>query len=247
MNLGGEPEHDDYSLPRVDIEIPDDARELDREVQAYHRELRALRRDQRSRRWRTPMRQRGAGLPLIAGSIVLAMISVLVLTVFSANPYFSGNNTLAPISPAPSSQRQASTAPSARPAGARLPGESISVAGKPVALRSIVSAALAIVPANCRCAMAVRQLVGQAKTAGVAFYLVGSPGSGAALGKLATSEPGARAAFVAVDTANVLASAYRPVGLTLLLVDAHGTVTVASQLRSGLRFENRLRSLRARS
>ena len=27
MNQGGEPGHDDYGLPRVDIEIPDDAAE----------------------------------------------------------------------------------------------------------------------------------------------------------------------------------------------------------------------------
>ena len=90
MNQGGEPAHDDYGLPRVDIEIPDDARELDRDVQAYHRELRALRRIERSNRWRAPLRKSGMLVPLIAGCLVLAMIGGMVLTMFSANPNFAG-------------------------------------------------------------------------------------------------------------------------------------------------------------
>ena len=44
MNAGGDQGRDDYGLPPVDIEIPDDARELARDVQAYHRELRSRRR-----------------------------------------------------------------------------------------------------------------------------------------------------------------------------------------------------------
>ena len=84
MNHSGEPGHDDYGLPRVDIQIPDDARELDRDVQAYHRELRALRRHERSLRWRTPLRRSGMTVPLIAGCLVLAMVAGMVLTMFSA-------------------------------------------------------------------------------------------------------------------------------------------------------------------
>ena len=43
VNLGGDPGRDDFGLPPTDIQIPDDARELDRDVQAYYRELRSLR------------------------------------------------------------------------------------------------------------------------------------------------------------------------------------------------------------
>ena len=39
MNTGGDQGRDDYGLPPVDIEVPDDARELARDVQAYRREL----------------------------------------------------------------------------------------------------------------------------------------------------------------------------------------------------------------
>ncbi|WP_262402492.1 hypothetical protein [Actinomadura sp. CNU-125] len=40
MRSDGDPDPDDYGLPRVDIVVPDDARELDRDVVAYRREER---------------------------------------------------------------------------------------------------------------------------------------------------------------------------------------------------------------
>ncbi len=154
VNQGGEPGHDDYGLPRVDIQVPDDARELYRDVQAYHRELRALRRHERSRRWRAPLRKSSMILPVIAGCLVLAMIAGMVLTMFSANPYFpvtTGQARTRPAagtghagtsqpggSPAPSSS--SSSSPSAtsassggpsQPAAQRLPADTIKVAGEP--------------------------------------------------------------------------------------------------------------------
>src|SRR5579859_2457432 len=89
VNHGGEPGRDDDGLPQVDIQIPDDARELYRDVQGYHRELRALRRQDRSRRWRAPLHRTGLVVPVIAGCLILAMIAGMILTMFSANPYFA--------------------------------------------------------------------------------------------------------------------------------------------------------------
>jgi hypothetical protein len=85
VNPGGEPERDDTGLPPVDIEIPDDARELDRDVQAYYRELRAQRRRQRGRRLGWPLLAKdGIVLPLLACCLILALITGTLLTVFSA-------------------------------------------------------------------------------------------------------------------------------------------------------------------
>src|SRR5260370_23875598 len=70
LNPGGEPERDDTGLPPVDIEIPDDARELDRDVQAYYREQRALRRQQRRSRFRGFLAKDGIVLPLLALSLI---------------------------------------------------------------------------------------------------------------------------------------------------------------------------------
>lgn len=84
MDVGGEPERDDFGLPPVDIQIPDDARELDRDMQAYHRELRAERRRRRARRFGGPLTRNGMVLPLLAGCLVLALVSGTLLTLFSA-------------------------------------------------------------------------------------------------------------------------------------------------------------------
>ena len=74
MNPGSEPDRDDFGLPPVDIQIPDDARELDRDVQAYLRELRALRRRDRVSRLRGPLARDGMVLPLLAGCLILALV-----------------------------------------------------------------------------------------------------------------------------------------------------------------------------
>ena len=84
MNPGGEPERDDTGLPPVDIEIPDDARELDRDVQAYYRELRAERRRQRRHRFHGVLARDGIVLPLLACCLILALITGTLLTVFTA-------------------------------------------------------------------------------------------------------------------------------------------------------------------
>ncbi len=83
MNIGGDPGRDDYGLPPVDIEVPDDARELDRDVQAYHRELRAQRWRRRTRRMAGPLTRDGMVLPLLAGCLALTLLAGTLLTVFS--------------------------------------------------------------------------------------------------------------------------------------------------------------------
>ena len=263
MNQGGEPEHDDYGLPRVDIQIPDDARELYRDVQAYHRELRAIRRHERSRRWRAPLRRSSVVIPLIAGCLVLAMMASMVLTMFSANPYFSndvGRNAAKSSASQHRSARPGRATPTVRagpgPAvrspggtvtvepgqksGAPLPSTTITVAGTPVPLRSLTSRALAIVPAHCRCALLLRQLISQARTAGVTVYLVGPRGSRDELDSFTpAATPGLT--VVAIDAADVLRTTYRAVGLTILLVDSHGSVVVSPP---GLPMERQLESLK---
>jgi len=67
VNTSGDPGHDDYGLPRVEVEIPDDARELDRDLQAYRRELRSRRRLVLAKRLYGPLTRDGMVLPLLAG------------------------------------------------------------------------------------------------------------------------------------------------------------------------------------
>jgi len=116
VNSGGEPERDEYGLPPVDIEIPDDARELDRDVQAYYRELRAERRRQRRHRWRGSLARDGIVLPLLACCLILALITGTLLTVFTA----TSDQDLTPSTGTgkPAGQPASGTSPS----GARSPG-----------------------------------------------------------------------------------------------------------------------------
>ncbi len=84
MNTGGDQGRDDYGLPPVDIEIPDDARELARDVQAYHRELRSRRRRHLARRLYGPLTRDGVVLPLLAVCLALTLVAATMLTVFTA-------------------------------------------------------------------------------------------------------------------------------------------------------------------
>ena len=93
VNPGGEPERDDTGLPPVDIEIPDDARELDRDMQAYYRELRAERRRERRRWLHGGLARDGVVLPLLACCLILALITGTLLTVFTAT---SDQNVITP-------------------------------------------------------------------------------------------------------------------------------------------------------
>jgi hypothetical protein len=129
LNLGGEPERDDSGLPPVDIEVPDDARELDRDVQAYHREQRALRRRQRRLRLHAPLTRDGVVLPLLASCLVLALIAGTLLTVFTAGPGdglpgAAGTPTPATKTSPPASQASANSSPASGRAGASGPAAS---------------------------------------------------------------------------------------------------------------------------
>lgn len=257
MNHSGEPGHDDYGLPRVDIQIPDDARELDRDVQAYHRELRALRRHQRSLRWRAPLRRSGMIVPLIAGCLVLAMVAGMVLTMFSANPLFGGlagqrgpSQVVRKSGQATSRAGGSPAAPSATknrsggPASAltHLPPGTISVAGQRVDLSTVKGAALAIIPVSCGCVSVIRRLVTQAMAAGIPVYLVGKRGDQAQLSKLAPNDAKGTT-YVAIDADNVLNNAYPAKGLTVVLVDSQHNVRRAAALRPGFELQSALKKL----
>jgi hypothetical protein len=130
VNLGGEPERDDFGLPPVDIEIPDDARDLDRDVQAYRREQRALRRRQRRMRLGAPLTRDGVVLPLLASCLVLALIAGTLLTVFTAGP--GGESSLPGTSGTtarPSASAGAGNGPKASARGSQSPGADNSAGG----------------------------------------------------------------------------------------------------------------------
>ena len=237
MNIGGDPERDDYDLPAVDIEIPDDARELDREVQAYRRELRARRRHRLARRLHGPLTKGGMVLPLLASCLALTLLAGATLTMFSAGR----------VAEEPPQRTAAATAgprtPTVGQVGAPLPDRTAQVDGRLIPLRSLMPAALVLVPAGCRCATALQQISAQAAATGILIYLVGTSGWITEVKALAAGS-GKDSSHVIYDAGDVLGSAYRRTGLTAVLVYADGSVSrVLRNLGPGVQLSSSLRAL----
>jgi hypothetical protein len=239
VSFASEPGRDDNGLPPVNIEIPDDARELDRDVLAYRRELRARRRRERMLRLVAPFTRRGFGahgaiLPLIATCAALSMLAGAMLSVVTVGPASA---------PTVSRSPRASAGPAAHAASlTSLPAGTVQLKGKSEPLHSLVSSAIALVPAGCHCGAALRRLASQASAAHVNLYFAGS---GPVIAQLAglTARYGGGAAVAVYDTANLLGTAYRPVGLTVLLVYHDAITQVCRDLPPDFQLSPALRSL----
>ena len=177
MSFASEPERDDGSLPPVNIVIPDDARELDRDVLAYRREMRALRRRQRRRRLLRPFSGPGrsgpaALVPLIALCLALALVGGALLSVLTISPAEQENALT------PSATPRATTSPSPL---TPLPPGNVRLDGETEQVRSLVSSAIALVPNDCGCGPALSRLDGQARRrrAPIGVYFVGVGGANA--------------------------------------------------------------------
>jgi len=179
VNPGGEPERDETGLPPVDIEIPDDARELDHDVQAYYRERRAQRRRQRRTRWHRSLGREGVVLPLLACCLILALITGTLLTVFTAT---SGQNLTGGLGAASSARAGTPPRPAAGagspPAPAIMvsgqpPRAMLAVAGRPlIQVNRLQQAMLVLVPPHCGCGPTLGWLADVARTAHAPAYVV---------------------------------------------------------------------------
>ena len=222
MSFASEPGQDDGSLPPVNIVIPDDARDLDRDVLAYRRELRAQRRRQRLMRLFRPFARQELGghaaiLPLVATCVALSMLAGAMLSVVTISPASAPTLSRPPVA-------------SAKPADlTSLPSGTVQLDGRAVPVRSLVSSALALVSADCGCGPALRRLARQAAAAHVGLYFVGS---GTAIPQLATltAQYGGGAAAAVYDTGNVLGARYHPAGVTVLLVYSDATARIRRNL-----------------
>jgi hypothetical protein len=248
VNPGGEPERDETGLPPVDIEIPDDARELDRDVQAYYRELRAQRRHQRGLRARGSLAKDGILLPLLACCLILALITGTLLTVFTATsdqtPVSSigkptaqpkparsgasgapsGGATSAPASP--SAPAPSATPPDTVPT--MLPAATIFVPGQaPTLVRNLRRAALVLIPAHCNCTATVSWLVNVVSSAHAQTYLVYTASSQADVDGVYWSLGGSEraAVWLALETDDLLSdsvsSTLQARGPTAILIGPH--------------------------
>jgi hypothetical protein len=127
VNPGGGSGWDEAPL---DIQIPDDARELDRDVLAYHREVRAQRRRKRLHRLAGPFSGRATVMPLLASILAVCLVAGAMLSVATFSPATSTvepttrpttvtSPARPPSSPAASVTHRAS--PSVSPSASALP------------------------------------------------------------------------------------------------------------------------------
>jgi hypothetical protein len=221
VSFASEPGRDDGSLPPVNIVVPDDARDLERDVLAYRRELRARRRRERLmwllRPFRAPGFSRGAAvIPLIAVCLAITLVGGALLSVVTMRP------AAAPTLGGPQAGRPVVEM-------AALPSGDVQLDGKPVAVRSLVTSVIALVPAGCDCGVGLRRLADQAAQANVRLYFAGAGQPVAQLEALATRYGNGKAT-AAADRDRVLEQAYNPSGLTVLLVFSDATAEVLRDL-----------------
>jgi hypothetical protein len=211
VGLDGDP--DDYGLPKVDIVVPDDARELDRDVIAYHRELRQRRRHERWRRLGRPFTRYGIAAPFIASAVLVALISGVLMTVVSPRP----------------TDRAIQVPPTGvvrhRPgdAGGALPPGNLIVNGRRMPVDTLINVAglVLIVPRDCHCDATVTRLALQAVGQGFQTWMIADGRSGRDaddVRRLADTVPSRGKAIPAEDPHHLLSAAYRAAGLTAVLI-----------------------------
>jgi hypothetical protein len=244
VNPGGEPGRDEGGLPPVDVDIPDDARELERDVLAYRREQRARRRRARWERILRPLRQHGAILPLIASCVALSMLAGTLLSVFSISPAAAPTLSHSAVAGAGLGAAGRGSAAASATDASTLPAGTVYVNGRATDVRGLVRAVLVLVPSGCGCQQAVQQVSTQAARAGVKrVYFVGRADGMTDVTQL-TRTAGLGTAVAVKDAANVLGTAYRPAGLTIVLVQADATTVVHRNLVAGrFQLEDQLRAL----
>jgi hypothetical protein len=236
VNAGGDPGRDDYGLPPVDIEVPDDARELARDVLAYHREQRSRRRRRLARRFFGPLARDGMVLPLLAGCLALTLVAATLLTVFTARQPIVNLRPPRPASSAGSSAINGRAAALDNTilftGGQGTPVDGLN--GGPVLL-------LALVPPRCGCLPGLRELLFQANRANTVLYLVGV--DNAQVGGLA-ADLGLGPSQGLEDSNDKLPPPYRVAALTAVLVRKDGSaIRVVHDQGHGFQIENDVRAL----
>ena len=228
MNFASEPGRDDGNLPPLNVVIPDDARELDRDVLAYRREVRAGRRRQRLAWLIRPFNRPGSGgpaaiVPLIAACLALSLVGGALLSVVTMGPASAPTLAQSPAQPTVS----ASLTKLPARAGLEEPG------GRAVAVPLLGPAAIALVPARCGCGSALHSLAVQAKAANVGLYFVGTGQESLTQVSALVKQDGDGEAQPMTDLGGVLGAAYDPARLTVLFIYENGVAAIARDLPSG--------------
>jgi hypothetical protein len=227
--------------------VPDDARELARDVEAWRREERWRRRRERIERLSIaiPRRSRGgqggqgadrradrrADRPSVerrarrAGTTVpVIALMVVALALFAATATLVSARGNPPTRPPVPLQLATPTA-SPGSAGGLLPAATLTTDTGTAAARDLRPGVVGIVTQGCDCRSAIDALARRAATSALPLYLIGSSTQHDELDKLmAVSPPNVHAL---IDDRGAFETAYAPTGLTVVPVHADGVTEAA--------------------
>jgi hypothetical protein len=246
VSFASEPGRGDNGLPPVNIEIPDDARDLARDVLAYHREQRAKRRRERLARMLGPLARlglirNGTIFPVIATCVAMSMLAGAMLSVVTISPASAPTVDRSPLATASANGT------------VTLPEEMVRLNGRLVSARTLTRSVLVLIPAQCRvaqgsaCGAVLAGLATQAAAAGVGVYYVYYAARTDGLADLATLTPryGAGVARTVYDVDGLLFSDFQPSVVTALLVRGDDTVDVRRTFVPGFDLTPAMRTLNA--
>lgn len=230
--LGDEPAEDARfaDLPRVDVRVPDDARDLDDDLRAYHRELRR-RADADAARPRATADSADAGR---SGRMVVGVLALLLIIAGLAM-MVSPRRDVVPRPPLAAAAAVGS--PEAGLPGGLLPEVLVLVRGVERPLRDFRPAVIALVPAGCACESDLATLFSETGQYALRVYLTAAAVDPTQSHPDANGEStfrdldriakafGPNQVSVLHDPGAALQAAYEPRGLTLVLVAADGIVT----------------------
>ena len=202
----------DDDLAWVSECAPDDIRELAPEIAAYHREQRAARR--RARLGRLVGRAGMAPLSLTIAGLFLAAAITTMLTVMEPR------TLTAPPGAAPLAHP---TAAVGAVHGLLPSGELTDSQNKPVALRSLRPAVLALVAPGCNCAPTLNSLAGAAGSVSQPLGIVTSPHDPQATSLVSQLHDGLSPMFY-TDTSGLLTTDLTPSGVSLIVVEPGGII-----------------------
>ncbi|MCW2934182.1 MAG: hypothetical protein JWM19_5144 [Actinomycetia bacterium] len=232
VSFASQPGRDDGSLPPANIEIPDDARDLARDVIAYHRELRAKRRRERMARLlrpfaRTGFFRHGSIFPLIATCVALSLIVGTMLSVLTVRPASRPSTRATP------------------PAATGLPQDTVKLGGGLVPVSRLAGSVLVLIPPTCGCGAVLSGIAKQAASARVAVYFVYAAGNAQGAARVAnlTAAYGDGVAQTVYDINELLFFDYAPTSPVALVVARDGTVGVHRTFPPGFDLSPALRSL----
>jgi hypothetical protein len=247
VSFASEPGRDDSGLPPVNIEIPDDARELARDVLAYHRELRSKRRRALLLRMLGPLARlglirHGTIFPVIATCVAASMLAGVMLSVVTITP-----------ASAPTVENSPLPTVSGNPAATALPDDVVKLGGGFVPVRNLTRSVLVLIPPSCAtaaggdCRATLASLARQASAARVGVYFVYFAGTTDGLAQLAALTPryGAGVAQTVYDISGLLFRDFQPLRVTALLVHGDASADVREAFPPGFDLTPAMRSLSA--